>query len=401
MRYPILAWADHTPSDRERMRRVLALFDEPGTIDEMGLGVVRDLFSDALFPGTSSIQTRLRYVFFIPWLYQRLRREKASTIADKARQAELHLIAPLMNNADNEGALGSSAGFELKRLPSGVYWAALGRWGIFLRPQSRAQYHRRFRRRGVRAQDTPDDPGVRWAADPAWHRRLPRAPEDFPEVASFALTSDEAQFVQTRWAERCPGSLLAHLAQVEVGRVFSPDEPLWSLPELQEGLPVRLERIVSMARRFALLVHGAPLLYNRMLAEKRANEDDSARADGYDARLARWAVQWAAEEPFDLEDLWRFAAERGVVPNWRLRTFLERWTALVGEHGPAAAVALPETRRLVRGREFELKGARSRLENPTRLTTWTGDAGTSRMEYRWFRVRTMLSDLHRGIGQGG
>ena len=38
------------------MRRVLDLFKEQGTLDEMGLGRLRDVLSDALFPGTSSIQ---------------------------------------------------------------------------------------------------------------------------------------------------------------------------------------------------------------------------------------------------------------------------------------------------------------------------------------------------------
>ena len=33
----------------------------------MGLGSLRDALSDALFPGTSYLQTRLRYVLFVPW----------------------------------------------------------------------------------------------------------------------------------------------------------------------------------------------------------------------------------------------------------------------------------------------------------------------------------------------
>ena len=55
-----LTWIDLTASDRDKMRRVLDLFKEQGTLDEMGLGSLRDALSDALFPGTSSIQTRLR-----------------------------------------------------------------------------------------------------------------------------------------------------------------------------------------------------------------------------------------------------------------------------------------------------------------------------------------------------
>ena len=37
-----LTWLDLTASDRDKMRRVLDLFKEQGTLDEMGLGSLRD-----------------------------------------------------------------------------------------------------------------------------------------------------------------------------------------------------------------------------------------------------------------------------------------------------------------------------------------------------------------------
>ena len=46
-----LTWLDLTASDRDRMRQVLDLFKEQGTVDEMGLGRLRDALSEALFPG--------------------------------------------------------------------------------------------------------------------------------------------------------------------------------------------------------------------------------------------------------------------------------------------------------------------------------------------------------------
>ena len=54
---PSLTWLDLTARDRDKMRRVIDLFSEQGTIDEMGLGTIRDTLSDVLFPGTSSMCT--------------------------------------------------------------------------------------------------------------------------------------------------------------------------------------------------------------------------------------------------------------------------------------------------------------------------------------------------------
>ena len=59
-----LGWLDHDPHERERTTRILALFKERNAVDELGLGGIRDSFADQLFPGTSTIQTRLRYMLF-------------------------------------------------------------------------------------------------------------------------------------------------------------------------------------------------------------------------------------------------------------------------------------------------------------------------------------------------
>lgn len=130
---PTLTWLDLTAADQKRMRRVLDLFHEPQTRDEMGLASLRDSFSDALFPGTTTIQTRLRYVLFVPWIYQRLetRPPAADQLASRARNDELALISPLASSGDPRGVSGIRARGSLKRLPSAVYWWPLVRWGLF------------------------------------------------------------------------------------------------------------------------------------------------------------------------------------------------------------------------------------------------------------------------------
>lgn len=106
---PTLTWIDLTSADRERMRRVLDLFREQGTLDEMGLGSLRDGLAEALFPGTSTLHTRLRYVLFIPWVYQRLAAKLGADadVAAAARAAELALIPALEQNDDAGGIIGT------------------------------------------------------------------------------------------------------------------------------------------------------------------------------------------------------------------------------------------------------------------------------------------------------
>src|SRR6478609_9473752 len=88
-----LTWLDHDATDRDRMNRILSLFRERDTRDELGIGVIRDLLADELFPGTSTIQTRLRYMLFVPWIYQRLEARDSSLdqLRDEDRNIEVKL----------------------------------------------------------------------------------------------------------------------------------------------------------------------------------------------------------------------------------------------------------------------------------------------------------------------
>jgi hypothetical protein len=61
---------------------------------ELGIGSIRDGFADILFPGTSTIQTRVRYFLFIPWMYDALEKNRISSeeAAPWSRQREIALV---------------------------------------------------------------------------------------------------------------------------------------------------------------------------------------------------------------------------------------------------------------------------------------------------------------------
>ena len=82
-----LTWIDHDAAARERSLRILALFQEKESRDELGLGGIRDAFADRLFPGTSTIQTRLRYMLFVPWIYRALEQQRVGP-GEFARRAD-------------------------------------------------------------------------------------------------------------------------------------------------------------------------------------------------------------------------------------------------------------------------------------------------------------------------
>ena len=396
-----LTWLDLTASDRDKMRRVLDLFKEQGTLDELGLGSLRDVLSEALFPGTSSIQTRLRYVLFIPWLYRRLedRKVRAGEVQQAARRAEIDLIGPLETNSDGAGIIGQRARGALVRLPSSVYWGALTRWGVFQPQQSQGWYQSRFDAlvSGRGAVGRADDPGVVWSRQPHWHPRLPKPPAGFPWEASFALTRDEADFLRGRVEERCAGTLLAWLVR---NGSEAPAPDVWDDPDALRA-PDGIRETLELARRFSLHVEGLPWLYNLVVAERRRevlDSDEDESIDEFRAGLAEWAAEEADEErPFEPDALWELVVRRGGRLPYPQRVFIESWSRRIAESGPDRVADDDRLRALVADRELRLKGARARLANPSRLVDWSPGAGVGRMDFRWFRVRQLLIDLHRGL----
>lgn len=404
---PTLTWLDLTAEDQKRMRRVLALLHEPQTRDEMGLARLRDTFSDALFPGTTTIQTRLRYVLFIPWIYRHLeaRPPAPDRLSSRARQSELALIGSLASTGE-KGVIGIRARGSLKRLPSSVYWWPLVRWGLFRPGRSQGWYHARFhaltgRRKRV---ERSDDPGVIWSREPTWHPSLPRAPERFPEGASFELTRAEAEFLQGRITESCAGTLLGWLAQEGAGASAG---SFWDNPSV-EGASANVRDCVELARRFSLHVEGMALLYNLLLAERYAERVASAGEDPgrkrsrerYRKRLEAWEARESAEQPFDPVTLWVFTADqRTRIPSPQ-RRFVERWSRRLDEIGARGVADDGALRHLVADREIQLKRNRARLANTTRLLEWGGNAGVGRMDFRWGTVRRLVEDLHAGLRPG-
>jgi len=395
-----LAWLDHDPTERERMTRILALFSEKESRDELGLGAIRDSLAETLFPGTSTIQTRLRYMLFIPWIYQKLEESgvSATEVARRARKAQTELITPLLGQGEDggreEGVLGRLARGDLKRLPSAVYWAGLGSWGIRLYGGNQEQYHRAFdqlreRRKNSRRRDDldiHDDPVV------TWHPDLPGAPEGFPRDVSFALRRDESIFIRDRILERHGDSLLAWFARDPAVNVDA--DQVWEHPHLSTFTPVHQE-LVHHCSVFSEAMFGAALVYNLQLAELR--QDEELTAD-YANALNEWVNDldekgWLVKtREWDLVRFWQLVCTPGHTVTEFARRFAEGWVAFT-RTGTLNAVTGREARGLVRERERFLKKAHSRFANQRALDQWGGQAGVFRGNYRWPAASRLLSDL--------
>ncbi|NCT90978.1 hypothetical protein GXB85_08470 [Cellulomonas sp. APG4] len=395
-------WLDTNESQRRQMMEVVALFKDEGTIDEIGIGTVRDAIANALFPGLSVLHTRLRYVLFVPWLVQAAQDHTAGSAqaARRLRRLETELIDSLIRGTadlgdDGWGVIGVSARGRLRRMPSAIFWAVLGRWGIRVWDESADGLFRRGTgmRELAAARPRADDPEAdHHVPTSGFVASLPPAPDGLLERTDFRLTAEEAEFLGHQIRASTTGSLLAWLVDhPPTGDV----EHVWDLPGIEHAPPAMVS-LVDHGRRLHTVVHGAALLYNLMLAEESGSQD---LTQDYNEALDVWAAEVAAPDVldgWDRDEFWATLLTLNPRISRRTRAFLDGWIDLLATGTRVAESAA--ARELVRLREHAIKGARARLGNRAALDQWSGASGLVRLDYRWRVAHRLLRDLHQHEG---
>ncbi|MGE3108403.1 MAG: DUF6361 family protein [Phycisphaerales bacterium] len=400
------SWLDFAESDRQQAMQVIDLFREKSTVDELGFAPIRDAFADHLFPGTSTIQTRARYFLFVPWIMRRYERRSlaAQVLSQKIRGRETKLIKALLaGNADEGGIIGREALGTLKRMPSSVYWRGLHLWGVRLFTGSIEQYCRQIERarRDTRGGVVTDDGEPLGRVSTNWHPTLPGEPEDLYDQATFSLTKNEAEFLKERICSAQPASLLAQVVTKETDELTAGF--VWDA-SIDRHLTSELRGAIEQARRFAICAWGGPLLYSRLVASLKGNDE---LVNTVTEQLVDWQARMAQEMPalstWDLEPLWNLVHRANPRVSRRTQDFTEQWIGVALRAGAGAAVWDDlSVQKLVVAREGQLKGGRSRLrpENLRARDRWQGDVDGGPMDFRWGQTRTILNDILRGLHGG-
>ena len=397
-----LAWLDYSETDQRRAREIVRWFLQPESRDELGLGRIRDALSDTLFPGTSFLLTRARYLLFVPWLYREgaRRGHGGPKLTQWVQWHERQLIGALRRGGDLDGLVGRFAGAAVRILPSSIYWNTLRRFGILRREGTEGQVA------GLRQNSRPQDEATEFLghSDSVWAPSTPSAPDDFfdYEICNFTLTQDEATWLAERIVDAVPDSLLQFLV-MRGKRQSSSAQYAWDEPEAvaAEG-PVR--DALDEARRFAVAMHGAALLYNLLLAE-RAEElrlsRHERRRDEYKSRLDEWQKDFQAINPgaWDLNGLWALIAAQGRPAALPTRSFVYEWVDLARASGGRLADD-DKARELIRNRERVQKRGQARLINERLMLQWGGASGSGRLNFRWPVVRRILNEIVDGRENG-
>jgi len=404
-----LSWLDFGAAEQRKAVQLLDQFRDHDTVDELGLGAIRDAFADRLFPGTSTIQTRARYFLIVPWIYRMLEDREVSSaeIGRRAKAEEVKVIRSLAPVGQRQGVIGIDAQERLKRFPSSIYWAGLATWGIRRFEGSQRQYHAwldRFYRDSNAADQTRGDDGAHERVPANWDQRgLPARPS---VIDTLELSQEEARYLKERIEMSVPTSMLAVLVRSS-GTTLDIDAP-WDHP-IVDTLPPELAEDLRHARNFSDVAWVATLVYQLSLARLASQEPDelgdiaSEKRDGLEEMLDDAVSQLRAHgeslNGWTRRDFWG-RPQLNLASNAAGRTaaFLDAWLRIIGQVLDGSRADTGEAIQLISNREIALKGALARVRNVEARKKWVEQSLPAPLDFRWSAtVRTLVMDIRKGL----
>lgn len=390
-----IAWVDTTPAQHRAARELVALFSQPDTRDELGVGQVRDVLSNMMFPGITVLQTSARYYLFVPWCYQtgaRRPRKTYATVVEAAHTVERELIRTLLKADDNVGLIGGRVGDSVVTLPSAMFWVGLEKFGIVRQSTGLGTIGR-----GVL--DAEGETEIAERAQQDWDPALPEVPDDFPRTVEggFTLRPHEAEWLTERILLTQGETLLGDLVTRHAADYRDANYP-WEAnhsPSFPE---------VDHARSFSAAAECLTRLYSLLVAEAYdRNHRLTKHGDNVHSRVLDSFITWRDQNSHELdaiarwdqEDFWHLIRSRNprVHPSTEhlfqeLTRTIRGGTELQDDHELSSVIRHRESR----------KGQKSRLQNPSMLQTWNGHDGGGRMSYRWDNAVRILSELAEARG---
>ena len=128
-----IGWMNISPAALRKMQHA-AEGGADGVVDELGLLALHSGYADKFFPGTWVLETRARYLFFVPWTYLALASTGRVSVVNvrAAKEAKEIQTTRLLKDAGAEGVIGGRVHPRPPAQPPDfAYWTALDRFGLY------------------------------------------------------------------------------------------------------------------------------------------------------------------------------------------------------------------------------------------------------------------------------
>ncbi len=396
-----LGWIDFSKSDRNKVLSVLDMLSEPGTLDELGIAPIRDGFSNLFFPGTSTIQTRAKYFFIVPYALKDMEYSKiskpnqVSNMFDSLqRQCGERFLE---NGSDVEGIIGKRSlrqGQWVKRTPADIYWAGLRNYGFFTRSDlSLTEYIRamcalKSSKSTLKSLGNSNDNSEEKDSDDKdagndfriqfW--RIPTYRENWMEDLNIKLSSEEGECLKSRIVMSYPDSMMAFILKNDRTDLLE-CSGFMDLASFVHVLPEQIQSDYWLARDFSSFLYVIRVIYNLIVSDE---ENDKAVSEWelIKPKLSMYA---------DKVDLERVFFRVRVFGNHRLCDFLRKTKTLMANGD------LEGMKKEIRRRERELKSSRAKTMHVGEIDhgEWYGGRY---LDYRYENAKVIMRDIFESEG---
>ena len=402
-----LGWIHFSETTRRQVLKIIDILGEPGTIDELGIGVVRNAFSNELFKGISTIMTRARYYYFVPYLIIDFLREKQKLpIAMYMKNAEMDLLEGLTLNCrdpEKKQIIGYTIARknietgkrinELVRKPSEIYWGGIRTYGLFKKAHSFSQLCEaiekgNYSKKPKDYRGTEDEAGDDDTKYEKWAELFDVPYRSNWDKLDMSLTMEEAEHLRKHISGSSNGSFLAAiLKDTDYAKEFLELKSFSDMlsSHFYQELSDYHQKVIKTAVQFWKLLKGAHIRFNILLQSKPSQGSTVS----FDHLWDEWVEQvmnnfeWSE---FDREFLWKIVDSHSRI-NWQTRNFIDLWL-----DGIEAKIAVEGLDVLVRNQEKENKKDRSKLAE-SHIINYEGWVGIDRLEYRLGNVQTIVRDI--------
>jgi len=403
-----IGWIDFSTNDRDRVGSILDLLSPEGMVDELGIGTIRDALANQLFPGISTIQTRAKYFFIIPYIlydYQAAkpaqRKSKTPTKFLEDKEYEIMwALAEKYNYQEGNGVIGISKRkpYKIVRRPSAIYWNGLYTYHFidtkgfaaesFLSQTVNPTMESLLSTIQQGDDSTSDDSDAEF--ENLFRIKVP--PKlNWNENLTLDLHKEEAEFFQDRIISIAKNKLIAELLlNDKLWEIFIRAENFMQFAQAAITLQISetLKDVLILAHDFSELIYGSHLAYNCQLHHKIFN------SNYFDEEWNKWLNDihdnMLNYNNFDPDVLFSFATTtRGST-----LIFIKDWW----KHTQNNFSDFKKRDTLIAQQEAMVKGGKARLRwNKTDDVKENNWLGLKYFDYRFFQARTILKDIRTGI----
>lgn len=405
-----IGWIDFSKDHRNRIGSVLDLLKSEGMVDELGLGTLRDALANNLFPGISTIQTRARYFFIIPYIlyeYQVLkpaqrRGKSASKFLEQREYEVMWQLAEQYNYEERNGVIGITKRRPQKiaRRPSAIYWNGLYTYQfIDTRGLAAEAYLKQVANPSIESllSDTPSgDDGPRDDRDAEFENEFRiKVPfkENWLQNLSLELEREEAELFADQISSIAKNRLIAELINNnKLWEIFRAAKGFMEFVKAALKLPLKndLQKTLILAHDFSELMYGVHLAYNCQLQNKVFTNKY------WDEEWKEWINELSTSminyKKFNPQDVFQYSLSTRETT----KTFVNNWWNLV----QLGAKDLKVRDTLILHQEARVKGSKARLQwgktEDVKAEQWIG---LTYFDYRFNQARTIINDIRTGLNR--